>query len=240
MKTIVDFHTHVLPGVDDGSRSLKESIALLKMEAEQGITSVVATPHFYPQHDSPDQFLVRRAASEARLREEMEKYTNLPELIVGAEVYYFHGISDSEVLSELTIGNKRCILIEMPPAPWSDFMYRELENIYVNRDLIPVVAHIDRYISRFRSFGIPQRLAELPVMVQANAEFFLDRSTASMAIRMLKEDQIHLLGSDCHNLTSRSPNLGTVLDLIRSKFGKEKLQTIAANEAVCFGVNPMV
>lgn len=226
MKTFVDFHTHVLPGVDDGSRSLKESIALLKLEAEQGITRVVATPHFYPQHDSPERFLSCRSEAEARLREELEKHPGLPELVVGAEVYFFHGISETDVLPELTIGENRCILIEMPYGPWTDSMYRELENIYVKRDLIPIVAHVDRYISRFRTFGIPRRLAELPVMVQANAEFFLDRSTASMAIRMLKEDRIHLLGSDCHNMKTRKPNLEEALERIQKRLGKEAVSRI--------------
>jgi len=235
MSTFTDFHTHILPGVDDGSKSLKESIALLQIEAEQGIGRVVATPHFYPQHDSPERFLRRRAAAEARLREELEKHASFPELIIGAEVYYFHGISDSDVLSELTIGDGRCILIEMPHAPWTDSMYRELENIYAKRELIPVVAHLDRYIGPFHTYGIPRRLAELPVMVQANADFFLDRFTASMAIRMLKEDRIHLLGSDCHNLKSRKPNLQEALTIIRRKLGAEAISRVNSHSRHLLG-----
>ena len=229
MSTVIDFHSHILPGVDDGSASLEESIALLRLEAEQGISRVVATPHFYPQHDSPERFLNRRARAEAKLREEMEKHTGLPELSVGAEVYYFNRMSDSEVISELTIDEKRCILIEMPRAPWSEVMYRELESIYVKRGLIPIVAHVDRYIGRFRTFGIPQRLAELPVVVQANAEFFLNGSTSSMALRMLKQDRIHLLGSDCHNLRSRKPNLEGALDLIKRRLGEDVLARVSSH-----------
>ena len=99
MNTVTDFHSHILPGIDDGSASLQESIAMLKMEAEQGIRHVVATPHFYPRHDSPERFLSRRDDAEARLREEMEKYPWLPSLEIGAEVYFFRGISESDVLS---------------------------------------------------------------------------------------------------------------------------------------------
>ena len=60
MSGIIDFHSHVLPGIDDGSKSVEQSIAMLKREAEQGITHVVATPHFYPQEDRPEKFLRRR------------------------------------------------------------------------------------------------------------------------------------------------------------------------------------
>ena len=221
---LVDFHSHLLPNVDDGSKSLEESIALLRMEAEQGIRHVVATPHFYPQHDTPERFLRRRAEAEQRLREEMEKYTGLPEVHIGAEVYFFNGISKADAISALTIDDKRCILIEMPYAPWTDAMYHELEGIYTKRGLIPIVAHLDRYIGRFRTFGIPQRLRELPVYVQANADFFLERRTGAKALRMLKDETIHLLGSDCHNLTSRKPNLGMAAERIEKKLGRAAME----------------
>ena len=226
MTEIVDFHSHILPGIDDGSRSVEESIAMLQMEAEQGITHVVATPHFYPQHDNPESFLRRRAAAEALLREQMQKHPGLPKLSVGAEVYYFPGISHSEAIQGLTIDKKRCMLLEMPGVPWTRSMYQELEDLHTKQGLIPIIAHVDRYISRFHTHGIPKRLAQLPVIVQANAEFFLQKSTASMALRMLKQNQFHLLGSDCHNLSSRKPELGEVLGRIRDRLGDEAMDEI--------------
>ena len=226
MNGLIDFHSHVLPGIDDGSKSVEMSIQMLRVEAQQGIGHVVATPHFYPQYDTPERFLKRRAAAEIALREEMQKHTGMPELSVGAEVYYFPGISDSEGISELTIDQKRCILIEMPTSSWTEAMYRELEGIYVKRGLIPIVAHIDRYIGRFHNRGILKRLEHMPVLIQANAEFFLEKNTTSMALRMLKQNQIHLLGSDCHNLSSRKPELGEVLGRIRDRLGDEAMDEI--------------
>ena len=231
MAGIIDFHSHVLPGIDDGSHSLEESIAMLRMEAEQGVSHVIATPHFYPRHDTPEDFLRKRREAEDLLREEMKKHSDLPVLSVGAEVYYFPGISNSEAMAELTIDHKKCILIEMPTPPWSDAMYRELEGLYTKQGLIPIVAHVDRYIGRFRTFGIPQRLAELPVLVQANAEFFLQKSTSAMAFRMLKRNGIHLLGSDCHNLDSRKPNLRAALELIERRMGSTPLAAIQESQA---------
>ena len=182
---LIDFHSHILPGVDDGSQSLEESIEMLAMEARQGITHVVATPHFVAHQDKPQSFLERRAQAEKALRAQMQKHADLPELIMGAEVYYFRGISESEFLPLFTIGNSNCVLIEMPAPPWSEIVYQELEAIWLKRNLIPVVAHIDRYIAPFHTCGIPERLEELPVYVQANSEFFLERKTARMALRML-------------------------------------------------------
>lgn len=230
MSTVVDFHSHVLPNVDDGSRSLEQSVEMLRAEALQGIETVVATPHFYAQTDKPEHFLRRRAEAERMLREEMAKYPELPKLKIGAEVYYFNGISDTDILPELTIGDNGFILIEMPMPPWSERMYRELENIAIKQGLNPIVAHIDRYIAPFQTNGIPKRLETLPVMVQANASFFLENSTRRMAMRMLRQGRIQLLGSDCHDMKDRKPNLGEAVKLIRRQFGSEMISYINAHE----------
>ena len=226
MSGIIDFHSHILPGVDDGSATLEESIALIRMEEEQGIRHVVATPHFYARHDRPDRFLKRRRNAELLLREQMQKYPDLPQVSVGAEVYYFHGIGSSDAVLELTIDEKRCILIEMPHVTWTESMYSELESIYTRYGLTPIIAHIDRYIKPFQARQVLKRLSELPVLVQANAEFFLNRATGNMALRMLKKDQIQLLGSDCHNLTDRKPNLGAAVELIQKRIGNEVVERI--------------
>lgn len=230
MSTVVDFHTHVLPGIDDGSPDLECSIEMLRREAEQGIRKVIATPHFYAQHDKPEHFLRKRAEAEAALRAEMCKHSDLPELGIGAEVYYFNGISHSDILSELTIDQKRYILLEMPMPPWSERVYRDIEGIWIKQGLMPIIAHVDRYIAPFRTFSIPERLEGLPVMVQANASFFLDKSTRRMAFRMLRQGRIQLLGSDCHDLSDRAPVLGNAVSLIRDKFGPDIIRYINANE----------
>ena len=224
--TVADFHTHILPGIDDGSADLQESLAMLREQAKQGISHVVATPHFYPRYDTPDAFLHRRKEAELRLRDAMAAQPGLPGLSVGAEVHYFPGISESDILPRLTIDEKACILIEMPLSPWTGSMYRELENIRIRQGLTPVIAHVDRYIRPFATHRIPEKLGDLPVIVQANASFFLDKATSRMALRMLQKDQIQLLGSDCHNLTDRAPNLGPAVERIGQRLGKEVFDRI--------------
>ena len=234
MPRIFDFHSHVLPRVDDGSASLGESIAMLQAEADQGISCVVATPHFYAQRDRMEEFLERRAEAEKRLRSEMENHDGLPQLVMGAEVLYFSGISEAKAIRDLTIGETDYILIEMPMPPWKDEVFRELEQIHSRLGLVPIIAHIDRYIGPFRTFGIPKKLEQLPVLIQANAEFFLDRHTASMALRMLRSGQIHLLGSDCHSMGSRCPNLGNALARITDRLGEAALDQIVQCQQLVF------
>ena len=133
-------------------------------------------------------------------------------------------------LPQLTMDGGRFLLVEMPQPPWTESMYRELEEIYTRQGLVPVIAHIDRYIRPLKTYGIPKQLEKLPVLVQANADFFLKSATRGMALRMLRKDRIHLLGSDCHNLRSRKPNLREALEIIAGKAGGEALDRLRSCE----------
>ena len=226
MGAVIDFHTHILPGIDDGSQSLAESVELLRMEAQQGIEHLIATPHFYAHHQQLDQFLAKRQQAVEQLAQVRANEPGLPRITVGAEVYFFEGISQVSALRELAIEGTDYILIEMPLSDWTQRNFEELESIYTNWGLTPIIAHVDRYISPFRTHRIPERLAELPVLVQANASFFIQKSTRRLALKLLRQDKIHLLGSDCHNLDLRPPVLGDALAIIRRALGRKAISRI--------------
>ena len=208
MRIVIDLHSHILPGIDDGSTCVEESLEMLRQEKEQGVTHVVATPHFYADLDTPDAFFQRRDRAEEELRRALQDHPELPEVIVGAEVHYFRGISHSDALRKLTIAGTSAVLIEMSQAPWSESAWQELQDIYDRQGLLPIIAHVDRYITPLRSFGIPKRLSQMPVLVQINGDALTSRGSANMALRLLKEDKVQLLGSDCHVKTTVSPILG--------------------------------
>ena len=229
---LTDFHSHILPGIDDGSADVTMSLEMLTRESTQGIARVVATPHFYARYEDPQRFLQRREQAEQKLRAAMAEQSDMPELLMGAEVYYFRGIAESEILPKLTIRGTNSILVELPSGRWDDGICRDLTDIWEKRGLTPIVAHIDRYIRPLQTHGIPKLLQQLPVLVQANAEFFLDRTTASMALKLLKADQIQLLGSDCHNLTDRKPNLAEAIQRIETKLGRGPIEKILSYETL--------
>lgn len=234
MMMVSDFHSHILPKVDDGSSCVEESIEMLRLEAKHGVKRVVATPHFYANHDAVGNFLERREAAAKLLRMEMAWCTDMPQVVLGAEVHFFRGISESDILRDMVIEGTNCVLIEMPHAHWSDSMYQELVDISEKRGMTPILAHVDRYISPTNTHRILKRLEQMPVLVQANGSFFLRKSTSAMAIKMLEKKQIHLLGSDCHNMHTRQPNLYEATQVIRGKLGGIKIRGIVANEKMCF------
>lgn len=225
---MIDFHTHILPKMDDGSRGTEESLRMLREESSQGVSAVVLTPHYYAEKEKPERFLERRAASEQRLSDvigESGEKDRLPQLFVGAEVKMFAGVSSLELLTELVIRGTRYILLEMPFEPWPESVFRELNAIKA-RGLFPIIAHVERYLSLQKRTDNIERLMDSDVLIQCNAEFFLQGFKSRKAFSFLKEDKVQLLGSDCHNLTSRPPNLGEALVLIRRKLGEDTVSRI--------------
>lgn len=233
---MIDFHSHILPEFDDGSSSTKESIDMLNMTKQQGISYMVATPHFYAGETNPESFIRARNHSYRKLFQDAEGLS-LPNIIPGAEVSYFEGISDCENLEQLKITGTSLIMIEMPMCRWSDRMLAELSAIHEKTGLVPLIAHIDRYIKLLHNRKIIDKLSGLPVLIQANASFFINKRTTRLALSLLSKNKIHLLGSDCHNSDSRRPNLGDAYEIIRNKLGEGALQKITANENIVFSQN---
>lgn len=205
---MIDIHTHLLPQMDDGSKSLTESLAMLRALADQGVSRVAATPHFYPGETGPEEFLARRAASAARLEEGLNP--ELPRITLGAEVYYFEGIARAEAAEALRIQGTELLLLEMPFRAWTARMVDEVLDLNARRGVRVLLAHIERYL-RFQKGEVWDVLEAAGVLFQSNASFFLDWKTRRRALRMLKAGRIHLLGSDCHNMTTRPPRLGEAL-----------------------------
>ena len=230
---MIDFHSHILPEIDDGSSSINESLELLSLTKQQGISHMVATPHFYASDTNPERFLFARNRSYEKLSEAVIN-RSLPKIIPGAEVSYFEGISDCDELKSLKISGTNLIMVEMPMCRWSGRMLSELSAIHEKSGLIPLIAHIDRYIKLLHDKKIINKLSGLPVLIQANASFFIDKRTSRLALSLLSKNKIHLLGSDCHNTVTRRPNLGEAYKIIEGKLGTDALLRINENERLVF------
>lgn len=219
---MIDIHSHVLPEMDDGSESVEESIALLSLSWKQGIRGVAATPHFYAAENNPTQFLERRGESLKQLQAAWQP--NLPELFLGAEVYYFEGMSYAEELPLLRLEGSNLLLVEMPFAPWTERMIDDVLDIPKRSNCRVILAHIERYM-RWQKASVWEKMLENGVLFQCNASFFLHWNTRHKALKMLRQGRVHFLGSDCHNLRSRPPRLANALQVI----GPEGQQILERN-----------
>lgn len=240
----VDFHSHILPDIDDGSGSVEESLELLRMLRAQGVTRVVATPHFYSDEMKLDEFLKKRERSAGFLRtsvlEAMERGESFPQVFVGAEVAFFKGISRSERIKDLCIAGTKLLLLEMPFEPWSRDVTAELLSVRTYLNVAPVIAHIERC----KAFGdnvLIDLIVDNDVFIQMNGEAFFNFFTRRRALRLLKDEKVYLLGSDCHNITSRAPDWNRTFELIEKKsnwFSKDEFN--AMGHRLLEGAIPLV
>ncbi|MGM9604923.1 MAG: CpsB/CapC family capsule biosynthesis tyrosine phosphatase [Faecousia sp.] len=225
---MVDFHTHILPGLDDGSKSTRESLEMLRMERRQGIDTVVLTPHYYSSQNSPEAFLRRRQLAWEQLAGSLEE--GMPRLLLGAEVQYFENMGNVEHLDVLCIQKTKLLLLEMPFCHWDERVIRTVLELNGSNGLQIVLAHIERYLSFPQNAQALELLRRSGILMQVNASFFEGWLRCRKAVSMLKRGAFHLIGSDCHNTSSRCPNWELVPeDVVRTvdRFSKALLRQSA-------------
>jgi protein-tyrosine phosphatase len=209
---MIDFHTHILPGMDDGSKSPQESAKMLEAAFNQGVEMIVATPHFYPWQEKPQDFLDRRNQAIKALDDPPVK------IRAGAEVAYYDGIVNSEDVGLLKIADTDFLLIEMPMTAWTRRMLDSLHIIEKRTRLKVVIAHLDRYLKGQKGTVNIDYVCD-NFFIQVNADYIINRRTQRKAMKMVKENSIDFIGSDCHNLTTRPPNAGEAYQIIEKKLG---------------------
>ena len=221
---MIDLHSHILPGMDDGSATPEESLAMLRMMRDQGITEVVATPHFDCVRESVRDFAERQAESYLALKR-LTRAEPLPRIILGAEVYFRPALCRGIELEWLRIGKQKTLLLELPFEPWSNRVLDKVYELVSTSGITPILAHIERYIPLVGRTKLDAVLS-MGAPVQMNASYLLSRRTRRKALSMLQRGRVHLLASDCHNLDSRPPELGAAMEVVRQQLGEDMAQRL--------------
>ncbi len=217
---MIDFHSHILPGIDDGSKDVGMSLNMVEALKNQGVDTICATSHFYATQRTPRRFLQRRQEAYEKLKAELQE--DAPRILLGAEVLFFPGISRMEELSGLCLEGTDLLLLEMPFETWTEYMVREVTELARSKCFTILLAHIERYYFK-QPVSVWDSFLENDILMQSNAEFFLPFGTRHKALRLLKEGRIHLLGTDCHNMSSRAPHMDAALRQIRKHVGEDRI-----------------
>lgn len=220
---MLDIHSHILPKMDDGSKSVEMSVEMLRSSKEQGVATMVSTSHFYADSEDPEHFLRRRRHAAEKIKSAIAD-SGL-QVYFGAEVLYYPGVSQSEAIRSLAIEGTSLILIEMPFHAWSEKIFDELQNFQNGSGLQIVLAHIERYRG-LQSRAVYEQLFEYPFYFQMNAEAFSSFSTRRLAMKLLDRGLLHFLGTDCHNITSRPPNMDVARQAIEKRLSPAAWETI--------------
>ncbi len=223
---MIDIHTHILPELDDGSSSVEESLSMLGMLSNQGVGTVVATPHFYIDEMEPKTFLKLRDESAAKLKLALKDVTARPKIALGAEFQFYSELYSLDCIEDFCISGTNYILVEMPFSPWTKYTYQALEHLYTARNIVPIIAHLDRYLEYQNDTETILKLKEAHVLIQINSSYFLNKSTKRKALNLFKKDAVNFIASDSHNITTRPPVIDEAIKIINKKLGERGTEAL--------------
>ncbi len=226
---MIDFHTHILPDIDDGSSSVEESVRMIEILSEQGVKKVFLTPHFYAYMSSADRFGEKRNDALKKVISAISEKSIDIELFVGGEVLFFEELWRIENISRFCVKGTNLILIEMPFSSWENSMMESILKL-LNKGFVPVIAHFERYIKYGGNKAKIRTLVQSGAYLQMNCSYINNFFTRYTAIKFIKNGMVTFLGTDCHNLSERKPDYKTANDIIRKKLSFRDYERFIAKQ----------
>lgn len=225
---MIDIHTHIIPGVDDGAFSMEEALKILKVARADGTKAMVATPHVF-SHVSrfSDLGEYRRRFFELK-KKAVELHIGV-EILPGAEVFFVSDLRDKLKTYKdlLTINGSDYFLLEFPPSVVFPGSREYIYNL-VNDGFIPIICHPERSPVFQNDPLILYQLLQVGALSQIDAGSLrgsFGSSAYAAAIELLKLNMVHVIASDCHDPGNRSPGLSFLYKKL-SSLGKHKIDML--------------
>lgn len=224
---MIDFHSHVLPNIDDGAKSVEETFNLIKEAQDTGFDKIISTSHYMEGYYEVNKSEIGVWIN--AINEKLQSQNINTKLYIGNELYFSENIMN--LISEgkaSTINNTDYVLFEIPlnsnPMNLYDIIYELIEHKY-----IPILAHPERYSSIQKEPTLISELIEKGVLMQANFTSILGEygDKAQLIVKkLLKNKMVHFLGSDVHKQNTIYPKISKALKEIETTIGSEKLKEL--------------
>ena len=202
---IFDIHSHILPGIDDGARTIEDGIDTVKWLVEQGVTDIITTPHYIHEtdYDSPKS---KNSKLLADLKKRLKSEGVRVNISLGNEIYINDKIPELIKAKKISpLNSSKYLLIEMPLD--EEFPnYEDYFRVLIDEGYKVILAHPERYYVVAEDYEIVKRLHEIGVLFQCNAGSILGRygKTAKKIIKKMAKDKlIFVLSSDAHRRGSK-------------------------------------
>lgn len=227
MSSYIDIHSHILPQIDDGAKNIDMSIKMLRIAQQNGICSIILTPHNKPMHHnaSPEKI--------GSLTDELQEAANKKEiairLYVGNEIYYRSNIL--EILEERkasTLADSMYVLVEFGPMDDFDYIRNGIYQL-LSGGFRPILAHVERYGSVASSVERVRELVKMGCYIQINAGSVMGQygfGTKKFTRQILKQGLVHFVATDAHDDVRRRPCLLDCAKYIDKKFGEDYAEKI--------------
>jgi protein-tyrosine phosphatase len=223
----IDIHTHILPEVDDGSRSMEETIIMLQIASEQQIETIIATPHYMPGEINTAVDILKQRLEQVQV--EANKISPEMKILLGNEIFYSNSIvEDLKSGKALTLADSRYVLVEFSIKDSDQTIYQGLSGL-IRAGYIPILAHVERYRCYYKKEYLLNDLIEAGCYIQMNSRSlvgsFLNRDAAYYR-SLINQGLIHLIGSDCHDEKVRIPHMAQAVQVMRKKCDKTLVDQI--------------
>jgi len=228
---MVDVHTHILPGIDDGAKDIDEALMMTENLYLQGVTTAICTPHFNPARLPLDTFLTNRKTALNSLK------NSKVNLIEASETYFHDYLFHYNDLSQLCVGTTNYLLLELPfDKKWSSSIFAGIEKLRYYYSVIPIIAHVERYQGIIKDLKRLKYLKDMGCLIQMNTETITNKKYKHLVYSYLKNDYVDVLGSDCHNMINRPPMIIGAKEEIIHIFGIEKWDRLCENSKMITGI----
>jgi len=223
---LIDIHTHILSGIDDGSSSLAESLKMLAQAEKTGIKAIFATPHlyFYSRFEQVYSLAVQKIADLKDAAPEKELSLNL-----GFEVYLHPELSSFPHLPKLTLGQKGpFLLVELALGQIPAFVEKACFDLIIN-GFTPILAHPERNLISSSQLAILERLTLQGVKLQVEAASLTGQYGPELkkaSLLLLQKDLVSFVASDAHNLKRGFSSMAEAFHLVKKQVGEEKTRQL--------------
>lgn len=222
-----DIHSHILHGVDDGAKSMEESLELLNIAYKEGTRDVVLTPHYTRGKNNYTKEELRQKFEELK-KETASKYPDM-RLYLGNEVLYEEGIVD-DLRNGLiqTMNDTKYVLVEFNITISYKELYQAIRKI-TNARFRPIIAHVERYRCLFGHIDRIEELVQMETYLQMNVSSvyggLLDEN-ARWCKRLVKGEYISFFGTDSHDMDQRAPYINDYIGWVRKKCDDDMLERL--------------
>ena len=219
---IVDIHSHIIPGIDDGSKDMEMTLEMLRNAEKDGVKEIVATPHYLLEYGEATIDEVKNYVKE--INNVLEKENINIKIYSGQEVYYTEKIIEYYMQGNIgTINDSRYMLIEFPMRKFDESIFDTLYELQV-RNIVPVIAHPERYIPIIEDPKNINKFINEGYLFQVNAGSIDGRfgeKVQKTANILLDNGIYNFIGSDAHNTNKRNTGLSKALNLINKGVNKD-------------------
>lgn len=222
-----DIHAHILPGVDDGASEMNQTIRMLKLAASEGITTIIATPHYVCGKNNPDTDHLEKLR--CQVQEAAACINKDFKILLGNEIYYSESvIEDLKRKKALTLAGSRYVLVEFSVYDKYTAIYHGIGKL-INQGYMPVLAHMERYICLQRKPDLISELVEAGCYISVNSASLIGGALNMEAVyirKLINMGLVHFIGSDCHDDRTRIPVMKTAVKHLIKRCSAEIIESI--------------